>query len=749
MVDYDFSTLNDKEFEALCVDLLSTIHGHRFERFKPGKDGGVDGRYFKSDRQEVILQCKHWQATPLERLVSHLEKVERPKLEKLEPARYLLAVSHQLSRTDKQRIRQVLNPFVIRDDDIVGREDLNDLLARDPRVEKRHYKLWIRSSSVLSHMLNKAIHDRSAYSLEEMIRDAKLYVPTRLHGVAIERLEQLGTVIITGAPGIGKSTLAHHMVLHYAAKDFDLVQIADDLSEAENAYEDGEKQIFFFDDFLGRNYLQALSGHEGSHIMQFIRRISHDRNKRFVLTSRTTILNQGKALIDVFVQNNIDRNELEVRIESLKEIDKARILYNHLWHSNLGIDYIDELYVEKRYRAVISHRNFNPRLIRFITSADSVSAHPPSKYWSYIGGLLANPAQVWQHPFEAQLDDFGRGIVLLVALNRRSIRQTDLAEAFSRFVSRPECNGLAGRRDFLLTLRHLVGSLLNRAVTPASPPGMATLDLFNPSIGDYVLHRYSSDLPMLRAGFSSSRAASSVETLNGLVTANLITAGQAAELAEGILQNAHSSGFVGFAPDHMAEAALVLLAKRELTSDQATLIDKVASFLLSTDPPYAFESAARVLVWALTRTHCNKQLFERWAISACANSPYPDELGVIGRILESLDVESQERVAPVIESATVNYIARNVQDEFDAGEVFRDARPDDLDAAWEAIEELARQRLKEYGAEPKAEHIRAIVEAYDVESQAETYFLERDPDEWQEDRRAETTDQIDDLFERS
>ena len=46
MSDYDFSTLNDKEFEVLCADVLSTVHGHRFERFKPGKDAGVDGRYF-------------------------------------------------------------------------------------------------------------------------------------------------------------------------------------------------------------------------------------------------------------------------------------------------------------------------------------------------------------------------------------------------------------------------------------------------------------------------------------------------------------------------------------------------------------------------------------------------------------------------------------------------------------------------------------------------------------------------------
>jgi len=66
-------------------------------------------------------------------------------------------------------------------------------------------------------------------------------------------------------------------------------------------------KLFYFDDFLGRNYLEALSGHEGGQIVNFVKRIVKDPNKRFVLTSRTTILNQGKILNDVFENQNIAR----------------------------------------------------------------------------------------------------------------------------------------------------------------------------------------------------------------------------------------------------------------------------------------------------------------------------------------------------------------------------------------------------------------------------------------------------------
>ena len=59
MSDYNFSCLNDKEFESLSIDLLSAETNQRIERFKSGKDGGIDGRFFSTENKEVIVQCKH------------------------------------------------------------------------------------------------------------------------------------------------------------------------------------------------------------------------------------------------------------------------------------------------------------------------------------------------------------------------------------------------------------------------------------------------------------------------------------------------------------------------------------------------------------------------------------------------------------------------------------------------------------------------------------------------------------------
>jgi hypothetical protein len=110
MVDHDFTVLNDKEFELFAADLLSAHETKRFERFKPGKDQGVDGRYF-SDGQEVILQCKHWPGSQLKALISKLKRTEANNVKKLNPTRYLLAITHPLSRVDRARIAQVSRKF--------------------------------------------------------------------------------------------------------------------------------------------------------------------------------------------------------------------------------------------------------------------------------------------------------------------------------------------------------------------------------------------------------------------------------------------------------------------------------------------------------------------------------------------------------------------------------------------------------------------------------------------------------------
>ena len=199
---YDFSTLNDKDFLELVVDLLSAEFGNRIERFKSGKDGGVDGRFFSIDGKEEIIQCKHWIKSGISALIgSLLSKTELAKVHKLKPQKYFLSTSLSLSRDNKITIKNIFKDYIKIDNQILGKEDLNHLLKKHSNVERNHYKLWISSTTVLETIFHADIIGTSRYKLDEINSKSIKYVITENHIEAINILEENGSLIISALPG--------------------------------------------------------------------------------------------------------------------------------------------------------------------------------------------------------------------------------------------------------------------------------------------------------------------------------------------------------------------------------------------------------------------------------------------------------------------------------------------------------------------------------------------------------------------
>lgn len=750
MTDYDFRALNDKEFEVFCSDLLGATFGVRVERFKPGRDSGVDGRYFGLDKKENILQCKHWVNTPITQLVSHLEKVERPKLDKLKPNRYLLAISNPLSRADKKAISKVLGEHLKNESDVYGKEDLNDLLKGQSEIERRHYKLWLCSTSVMSHILNKPIFERSEFSLNEALVSAQKFVTTDAYDAAISKLEALGVVIISGEPGVGKTTLAEHLCLHYVDAGYDFIKIADDIREAEAVLDDKKKQIYYFDDFLGRNYFEALNGRASSRIVGFIRRLSAERQyKRFILTSRSTVLNQGKVLVDCFRNQNLDRNEFELTVSALSEMDKARILYNHIWHTNLPPEYVDELYIDKRYRKIIAHRNFNPRLINFVTDFTRLENVLPKQYWACIEGTLVNPTDVWDNPFVAQQDDFGRSITLLVTLNRKPITEDDLAVAYNLFLSFPEHAGLQGRRDFLTNLRYLTGSLLTRHIELGRS---ARLDLFNPSLGDYVLSRYVRDLPTLKLGLRSLRSMSSLQTLINIFANDMIDKPHFQDALRSIVDGASSIAFVGYKPEYIAKAIITLVKHGDMARSEAAVNEAIA-FVIAEDLPVDYEEVIQLISWAIENGKANRDVVVKELKAASSIGFDHSSLLQLAELLQYLDASDPDAVEAKAEYdlAVVDYLSNTIGDEVSDQNIFSDVAYEDYEHARRKVKDLIETTLDNYGASSSSFAIGEVLSYYDYEDALINYHHNSADGEDHDHREAhyvQAADGIDDLFDR-
>lgn len=529
MTDYDFSTLHDKEFESLCIDLLSAEFGKQFTRFKSGRDSGIDGRFFTSDGSTEIIQCKHYLKSGFNTLLQTLKNTEQPKVNKISPQKYYVVTSVPLNPANKTKIRALFTNYMPNDDYIIGQEQLNILLDKHPNLERNYYKLWLSSINVLNTILNNAIIGRSDSFLGKIRAKSNLYVFSDIVSKAAKILKEKNTVIIEGEPGIGKSTLAEMLILIVIKNNYKVYKIENSINEAEEILSpsEEEKQLFYFDDFLGSNYLTAIENHKDSHIVNFIERISRTKNKKFILTSRTNIIQRAKSLSDTFNNAKTKQNEYILKVTDLSKINKAGILYNHIWHSNLPADYIDQLYEDKRYLKIIQHKNFNPRIIEFITDVDRLSEVSPSQYWADIEKKLNNPAEIWANTFDNQSNDYVRALVLLVVFSNGKITEQKLIEAYNN-ISKTITKTETQNTDFASSVKIAVNYFINRSTESSTEE--TSYSLFNPSITDFILIRYYNNSETIYNILNSLRTAESVDFVYG--------AGITSKLGKNIVESA-------------------------------------------------------------------------------------------------------------------------------------------------------------------------------------------------------------------
>ncbi|MFU2317730.1 hypothetical protein [Rahnella sp. PCH160] len=506
MVYYDLSRLNDKEFEDLSIDLLKKIlRLDVIERFRVGPDGGIDGRFFTTNGT-VIIQCKHYIKSSYSSLLTTLRK-EATKVSKLDPARYILMVSQKLSAKNKQDIIDIIGRQYLKEEDIFNIEEIAGYISENKDIELKYYKLWLHSTELLTSILHNEVIGNSKFILSQIKEKSDLYVQTADFENAIKKIEETKSIIITGDPGVGKTTLAEQLCLYYITLNYQLIYIENDISEAERIIDDELKQLFFFDDFLGRNYLDAILNKTDSRILQFIKRIRKLENKRFVLTSRTTILNQGKSASELFKIDNSHKHEYEVNLSSLDNLEKAKILYNHIWQSELPQEHKDIFWENKRYRNIITHKNFNPRLISFITDNDKICGLTPSQYVSHIIKSLNNPSEIWEHMFTRQLNHFVYMLTLITSMNNGNILEEDLRTAYHNYLESMNINTASAN---FMSFEDSIKLSLNSTLKKILNSGASYYDVGNPSISDYLIPKLNIDIK------NSTYALSSLSTIASL-----------------------------------------------------------------------------------------------------------------------------------------------------------------------------------------------------------------------------------------
>ncbi|WP_255571579.1 restriction endonuclease [Ensifer sp. ENS12] len=398
---YDFANLSPIEFEGLCVDLVAAETDLRFERFSEGADGGVDGRHSRTNG-DIILQAKHYRGSTWSDLQKAV-KAEQKNLVKLQPSEYYFLTSQPLTPARKKILVSILDHPSVNASNIWGRAELNAYLAKHSGVERQNIKLWLSSAAVLDRLLKNDIAVFTEATYYEIERILKVFVVNPSLKKSAEILKATHCLIISGPPGVGKTTLAQVLAAEYSDKGWELVSVTS-IDDGFRAYQRDNRQVFVFDDFLGKIRLDPASlARDDGRIVRFMSMIHKDKGKRFILTTRSYILQAARSLSEALDDKKVEVSEMVLNLATYTRELKARILYNHLYHSDIDQDSIQALLAGDTVRQIVDHRNYMPRIIQWMTDEMSQRDVPPSEYPKVFLQTLANPDKIWDKAFRQHI----------------------------------------------------------------------------------------------------------------------------------------------------------------------------------------------------------------------------------------------------------------------------------------------------------------------------------------------------------
>lgn len=497
MADYSFSNLSSIEFEFLCRDLLQNTLELKLESFTAGADQGIDLRYTGSEN--IIIQCKKYK--DFSSLFQNL-KLEIPKVSKLKPKRYIIATSVGLLPAQKKKIIDLFSPFIQSTADILGRQDLNNILQQFPDIERSNYKLWLASTPVMERILHSKTLNDSGFVLDDIEEKIKYYVQNDSFAEALAILEKDHYVVISGMPGIGKTTLAE--ILSYSllgSNRAEFVNVSNSIEEALSLFKEGVFQVFLFDDFLGSTFLDhAFQRNEDKQLLRLIAKVRKSKDKRLVLTTREYILNQATLKFESLAEHSFSKCIVDLS-RYTTEI-KAKIFYNHLYFNEVPSTYITELINKKFLFKIIDHRNYSPRIIDFITKDNNWQIHSPNEFGPALMNYFDKPLKIWKFPFEKHISPLSRILLYCLMSSGEATTAGNLYDQMMDYHKLHNQNSgiVLDKQSFKASLKELDNAFIvtHRAYK------ILIVNFQNPSIKDFLIDYIDTDESLKERIISSS-----------------------------------------------------------------------------------------------------------------------------------------------------------------------------------------------------------------------------------------------------
>ena len=483
MSNFTFQNLSPFDFEMLCKEIIEYKTNKEFEAFTIGKDGGTDLRCIEKTKT-IIVQCKHYEKTGYNGLKATLKK-EKKSVTILNPSKYIIMTSVGLTPNNKKELKSLLSPYIKKTSDIIGATEINDILNRNESIVRHHFKLWMISAGVLEQILNKSIYKRSEINKESIAHNISIYVKNSFYNKALKILEEKSICIISGIPGIGKTSMAEMLAYQLCSQDYEFYSI-NNISEVLAILAEPRKRVFYYDDFLGATQYEEKN--EYKDFQKVIQYILKRNDTKLILTTREYIYQQGLGKSEKLAQLDLNSNILQLSDYSL--YDKALILYNHLYYFAVPQNLYSYLIKDKHYLKIINHKNYSPRLIEWLVTAKNFEKiQDGEEYYKKFLDSLDNPAQIWKMAFENNISDCSRFLLYCLCLAGKLIETKKLGILLQQWLK--ECGIIKSAIDFDIIFKNSLKELENSFISIQIQETKSYVSLHNPSIEDFLTSRIS------------------------------------------------------------------------------------------------------------------------------------------------------------------------------------------------------------------------------------------------------------------
>ena len=147
------------------------------------------------------------------------------------------------------------------------------------------------------------------------------FVETNVFRKCYDKILNYRLLIISGAPGVGKTINSNMLVAKMIANNPDLklkTTNGSNYKEMIKTLDYDSFEIIILDDFLGQSYLDKTS-EQISEIIKIIDYVKRNSNKYLILNSRLNILNDAKMTHEKFEEllNSLEGNKYVIDMENI------------------------------------------------------------------------------------------------------------------------------------------------------------------------------------------------------------------------------------------------------------------------------------------------------------------------------------------------------------------------------------------------------------------------------------------------